>query len=121
MIRRSQIGEILGKNFQAERKTGMKAEDRRGVALNLEGREKLYGSKRFIQYHCHVFGEDGIIRHLLAFLGNKQTLVYVFITATEFLLILSYWHTLPGRRKSSSGIGCSLAKEGQDCISLGEL
>lgn len=38
MIRRSQTGDILGKNFQAERATGMKAQDGRGVALNLEGR-----------------------------------------------------------------------------------
>lgn len=60
-----------GRVFQAERTTGRKAQDRRGIALNLEGKQKLCSYKRFIRYH--VYDTAGIIRHLLASLGNKQS------------------------------------------------
>lgn len=60
-----------GRVFQAERTTGTKAQDGRGIALNLEERQKLCKSERFIQYHYRVYNTAGLIGHLLASLGNK--------------------------------------------------
>lgn len=45
----------------------------------------------------------------------------IFATTKGLLLILRDWHSLPGRRKNSYGINCSLAKEGQGYILLGSL